>query len=346
MSYLPVPLPHPLNSRPFLVTELPPAGISPHRVRRDDMTRVGPGAYCLKEVELTHDSVAWARAARWHGCAISGVSAARIYGMPLPHWLHEDDPLAPTHFIRVRDGTQPASHDIVLSRATVHEADVHTFQRFGHEQKSAASPPPVSIVTRARTWLSLARVVPFDALVAIADHLIRLPRPQFEDGRTEPYATLDELRELLDRYRTMTGVGIASRALDLARVGSDSVPETRARLGFYAAHLPEPALNTPLYTPRGVLVSIPDYSWTEHRVVGEYDGSHHRELATFTADRDKDAMYRSLGITALRLYSTDLPPMRTSESEARVLERLASCRAVSMAARALDQAKGRPHRSE
>lgn len=307
-------------------------------MRRDDMARIAPGVYCLKDVECTHDSVAWARAARWSGCAVSGVSAARIYGMPLPHWLHEDDPLTPTHLIDLGRGTQPRSDDMVLSRATVQAADVRQFHHFAHPRKSGAAPPRAHIVTRARAWLSLARVVPFDILVAIADHLIRRPRPQFENGRTKPYATLDELRDLLGRHRGVAGAGIAKRALELARVGSDSVPETRARLGFHAAHLPEPELNTPLHTSHGTFVSVPDFTWRQHGVVGEYDGAHHRELSTFTADRDKDATYRNMGITVIRLYSTDLPALCGYHTEAMTLERLASCRAVDMAAKALDRA--------
>ncbi|WP_154605673.1 MULTISPECIES: hypothetical protein [Arthrobacter] len=35
-----------------------------------------------------------------------------------------------------------------------------------------------------------------DELVVVADHFIRIPRPEFE-GRTEPYATLEELAVML-----------------------------------------------------------------------------------------------------------------------------------------------------
>ena len=191
------------------------------------------------------------------------------------------------------------------------------------------------IMTRPRTWLSLATVVPFDFLVAIAEHLIRVPRPQFEKGRTEPYSSAAELGQLLERYKGVKGVAIARRALRLARMGADSVQETRARAAFAASRLPAPELNLPVVLPGVGYVSTPDFWWPQLKVAAEYDGSHHRMLKTFTADRDKDEAYRSHGVSTVRLYATDLPAPRRGDSESVVMERLAGSRAVQLVAQLL-----------
>ncbi|MDV3296083.1 MAG: hypothetical protein LOY01_09745, partial [Brachybacterium paraconglomeratum] len=60
--------------------------------------------------------------------------------------------------------------------------------------------PTVRLTSRMRTFLDLGAQISVDALVAIGDHLVRRPRPQFE-GRAEPYVTLSELRAAVNMYR-------------------------------------------------------------------------------------------------------------------------------------------------
>ena len=100
----------------------------------------------------------------------------------------------------------------------------------------------VLITTRTRTWLDCARKMSVDELTVVADHLLRHPRPAFE-GRSEPYATPDQLTEMLDRHKGTPGIRKARLALEQARIGADSAPETRLRLALGRAGLPEPELN-------------------------------------------------------------------------------------------------------
>ncbi|RAN74455.1 hypothetical protein B5P43_28725 [Bacillus sp. SRB_336] len=129
------------------------------------------------------------------------------------------------------------------------------------------------ITTRARTWLDCSRRMGVEELVVVADHLLRIPRPEFE-GRTEPYATIDGLSLLLKRHKGTPGIQKARAALELARVGSDSAPETRLRLAMGVAGLPEPDINVRVALANGK-TRTPDASFPAYRVAVEYDGGTH-----------------------------------------------------------------------
>jgi hypothetical protein len=75
-----------------------------------------------------------------------------------------------------------------------------------------------------------------DELTVVADHLLRRPRPEFE-GRSAAHATRDELADMLDRHKGTPGIRKARLALDQARVGADSAPETRLRLALGKTHM-------------------------------------------------------------------------------------------------------------
>jgi hypothetical protein len=96
----------------------------------------------------------------------------------------------------------------------------------------------------------LARIPDLVDLVVIADHLVRIPRPEFED-RTEPYATIDSLTRLPAGHRGKRGIRKARAALELCRIGADSPPETRLRPALHRAGLPEPQVNAPLLDAAG-----------------------------------------------------------------------------------------------
>ena len=144
------------------------------------------------------------------------------------------------------------------------------------------------ITSRVRTWLDCARRMSFDELTVVADHLLRVPRPEFET-RSEPYATPEDLADMLDRHKGTPGIRKARLALDLARIGSDSAPETRLRLALENAGLPEPHLNAPTELRAGV-VRQPDLAYPEQKVAVEYDGEGHSEAAQIVRDiaREED----------------------------------------------------------
>lgn len=165
------------------------------------------------------------------------------------------------------------------------------------------------ITSRARTWLDCARKMSIDELTVVADHLLRLPRPDFE-GRSEPYATREDLEDMLDRHKGTPGIRKARLALEQARPGSDSAPETRLRLALECAGLPEPQLNVPVELGAGV-VRQPDLSYRDQRVAVEYDGEGHSEAAQIVRDIAREEDFARAGWTVVRISK------RHMENEAR-----------------------------
>ncbi|MEO6531235.1 MAG: DUF559 domain-containing protein [Specibacter sp.] len=157
------------------------------------------------------------------------------------------------------------------------------------------------ITTRARTWLDCARRMSVDELVVAADHLIRIPRTAFE-GRSLPYATLQELATLLERHRGTPGIVKAREALELARVGADSPQETKLRLACGRSGLPEPLLNVPTPLLDGV-ERTPDQSYPEFKVAAEYDGGTHNDPKQVERDVRRAEDYEQAGWIEVRIMN-------------------------------------------
>ncbi|MCD5342665.1 hypothetical protein LR392_10570 [Arthrobacter sp. AK04] len=148
-----------------------------------------------------------------------------------------------------------------------------------------------------------------EELTVVADHLLRIPRPDFE-GRSKPHAARDDLEEMLDRHKGTPGIRKARVALDRARVGSDSAPETRLRLALEDAGLPEPLLNVPTQLHAAV-VRQPDLSYPEQKVAVEYDGEGHSEAAQIVRDIAREEDFARTGWMLVRISK------RHMENEAR-----------------------------
>ena len=155
------------------------------------------------------------------------------------------------------------------------------------------------LTSRVRTWLDISRRMSIDELTVVADHLIRRPRPELE-RRSEAYASIADLAEMLDRHKGTPGIRKARLALEQARVGADSAPETRLRLALARAGLPEALLNAPTELRDGV-VRQPDLSYPSDRVAAEYDGDGHSEAGQVIRDIARDEDFSLAGWTLVRL---------------------------------------------
>ncbi|WP_307026199.1 hypothetical protein [Arthrobacter globiformis] len=155
------------------------------------------------------------------------------------------------------------------------------------------------VTSRLRTWLDIARKMSVEELTVVADHLLRFPRPEFE-ARDEPHSTLEQLADMLDRHKGTPGIRKARLALDLARVGADSAPETRLRLSLEQAGLPEPQLNVRTELGSGV-VRQPDIGYPEQRVAVEYEGEGHSEAEQIVRDIAREEDYGRGGWLLVRI---------------------------------------------
>ncbi|MFP5311497.1 MAG: endonuclease domain-containing protein [Actinomycetes bacterium] len=162
----------------------------------------------------------------------------------------------------------------------------------------------IHISTPARTWLDLCRVLPLEHVVAIGDQLVRQPHDGLE-LRTTPWATIQELRDMLKRHPKLQGIVKARAAIELIRVGADSAPETFLRLALVDAGLPEPELQVRIvagdpYSPAA------DLGYRSRRIAIQYDGGHHLTREQQSRDNHRDACFHSAGWHYLKFNADDL----------------------------------------
>ncbi|MFC0674149.1 hypothetical protein [Brachybacterium hainanense] len=292
MARIPRPLPAPLSSRVFTRAEARELGVPPSRLRRKDLRRLGSGLYVAAGCRVTElemaSAVTWGRPE----LVVSGASAARIWDFPLPAELEagsDEDAAARRLEVTVpRSGLRPTTSGLRVRTASLPSAAV----RFLGD---------VPITTRTQTWVDLAGRLTDLQLTAIGDHFVRRPRPGLEGGRTGPWASLQELRMVVERNAGRPGIVQMRRVLDRVRVGADSPMETELRLALEDAGLPEAQLNLPLLGPRGESLHEPDLQWPTWRVACEYEGAGHRTAAQMRRDIDRAERLRRIGWIEVRV---------------------------------------------
>jgi hypothetical protein len=117
------------------------------------------------------------------------------------------------------------------------------------------------LTTVARTVVDLARSLPFEAAVVVADAALASERTDAE-----------ELKSCLRRMPAVPGAARGARVLRFADGRSESVGETRSRVLMARLGLPTPDLQVELREGSGRFVGRCDFAWADDRTVGEFDG--------------------------------------------------------------------------
>ncbi len=237
--------------------------------------------------------------------AFSHVTAARLWGMPLP--LRDSD--LPLHVVAL-DG-----------RPTMTRRDVIAWAR--------DVPPPVvlrgrlPVLTPAETWVSLATMTPRrggvvsrEWLTAIGDFLVSGERGAW--GRTAPLTELDELAAAVDRHGARRGVASLRWALERIRRPVDSPPETFLRLALIGHGLEEPAVQVPVRTVMGVRHA--DLGYPAAGLLLEYLGDVHRvSKERWRQDLTRVQLFEDAGYRTIMIGADDL----RGGARERLLERVA-----------------------
>ncbi|MBW0116584.1 hypothetical protein [Pseudonocardia abyssalis] len=117
------------------------------------------------------------------------------------------------------------------------------------------------VTTPARTVTDVARTVPFEQAVVVADAalaMLPLDRPALLAAQT--------------RAELWRGAPQALRAIRFADGGAGSPGESRSRVAMHRAGLPPPVLQYEIRTGDGAVVGRVDFAWPQLRTVGEFDG--------------------------------------------------------------------------
>lgn len=140
-----------------------------------------------------------------------------------------------------------------------------------HVHTAALDPSEVVVIggmpvtSLARTVADLARMLPFEQAVVIADSAMFYRRPD----RVTPA----DLVAALDRSPRRPGTRAARRVIAFASGLSESVGESRSRVAIAAAGLPPPVLQWEVHAAAtGAFIGRVDVGWPQLRTVGEFDG--------------------------------------------------------------------------
>ncbi|MDM7891978.1 endonuclease domain-containing protein [Curtobacterium caseinilyticum] len=216
------------------------------------------------------------------GQFVSHLSAAVLWGLPLPHGCQGDDPV---HVTSLRPAAQMRRTGVVGHRTTEDRARV--VQRWGM---------PTS--TPATAWVECGSVLGLDDLVVLGDAVLA--------GRAHP-TTVQDLATALAARSRCPGAGTLRAALALVRPGSGSPQETRARLGIVRGGLPEPELQVEIRDEHGRFIGRADLAYRRERIVIEYEGDQHRtDRAQWESDLRRYRAFGRLGWAVLRWSRSDV----------------------------------------
>lgn len=282
------PLPAHLEAVPFTVAEARAANLSRGRLRSSDLASAGRLLYLPVGRDFQLPAMARALSAATPGAWISHVTAAELLGLWLPPWLQDSRDL---HLSKPRALPQVRRKGVVGHTVLAYQDETMDWQG-------------IRISTASRTWLDLCRQLPMEHVVAMGDQLVRQPYDGLE-LRTKPWATVQELREMLKRHPKMQGIVKARAAVELIRVGADSAPETFLRLALVDAGLPEPELQVRVdagnpHSPAA------DLGYGRRRIGIQYDGGHHLTREQQSRDNRRDACFHSAGWQYFKFNADDL----------------------------------------
>ena len=153
----------------------------------------------------------------------------------------------------------------------------------------------VRLTSGAQTFLDLAAGLPPAELVAVGDALLR-------SGHLTPA----QLSDRLARAARVRGVVRARDCAPMLSPQSASRPESLVRYWLTTSPLPEPQLQVPVHDRWGQVVAHGDVGYPEWRVLLEYEGRQHADVAQFGRDVDRYSLMAADGWLVLRFAARHL----------------------------------------
>ncbi|PZE74734.1 endonuclease domain-containing protein [Curtobacterium sp. MCBD17_019] len=281
MTRTPARLPDPFLGQAFHTADAVRNGVTPGRLRREDLAAPTRGVRVPAELDLADLSARVAAfglvlGERHH---FSHTTALALWELPLPPWVVSD---ATVHVSTVGDGPVMRRTGVVGHRVSPPFADV----------VACAGLPASSPVA---AWCESAGLLAERDLVVIGDHLVAraLADPEQLERRS---------RERRSRWARRLRA-----AAHRVRLGSESPMETLIRLVIVDAGFPEPQLNTDVHSPAGRFLGRVDLAYPDLRIGVEYDGEHHRtDRATWQHDATRSNGFVSAGWLILHVTARDV----------------------------------------
>ena len=211
---------------------------------------------------------------------LAGLSAARIWQLPLPPWIGMQTPdrfavaVAP-------DANRPRRKDVRGCRVQLPPQHVTRVQG-------------LAVTTPARTWLDCSQHVPIAHLIAMGDAVL-----------ARRLATSEDLGQVVRWARRRRGVVNARMALPLLDPRSGSPGESLARAYLVLAGLARPCCNLDIVED-GEWLARADLAWPAARLIVEYDGIVHLTEAQRRRDAARRNLLQAAGWHVITLTAADL----------------------------------------
>lgn len=274
---------------PFTRHQAPDLGISLYRLRTDSRyLQLYRGVWIDTRPETSVPAPLWAdhewllRQTHLQGLlqldaeiAASNVTAARLYGLPLPSRIDE-------HSLHVvtSPNTAKARQGVVSHR---------------YQELKTSNFFELPLISVPQLFLELAPLLTIEELTTLGDAAI---------GRWHagPLTSISALRREVAARDRIYGRHTAEKALELMRGNVDSPRETWLRLWLISQGFPEPAVHPAIACPLVNAVLHPDLGYPNKKVAIEYEGDHHRSSdEQFATDNSRLAAMAAEGWTVLRV---------------------------------------------
>lgn len=296
------PLPFPLSLGPFAFAEATAAGVARSRLGAVDVRHPHHDVYVPAggDVPSLRERCDALRATLGEYHVFSHLTAARLWGIPLPFPEAPDEPLHVT---------------ALAARAPTRRPGV-----VGWETEDAETDRTlfggVPMVTPAPLWCQLSvpgatgvdvetgrkRSLSRQWLVAVGDYLLSGPR---RGGRRHPLCTRPELAAALRAHRGKRGAKALNWAWHRLRTPVDSPRESLLRLALVEHGLPEPQVQVPVMTAAGLRHA--DLGYPQARLLIEYHGDHHRtDRQQWREDLSRRQLFEDAGYRVIEVTAGDL----------------------------------------
>lgn len=287
-----IPLPESFQGVPFSRRAALHGGITDKRLRARDLRAEFHGIRAHEDVatDVTWRCFAYTKRIR-PGNMISHLTAARLYGLPLPLYVRFDDAI---HVCSPAEVTPPygagvRGHRLANEKWRLRDLVIRDGPTGEMFVLPVASPELV--------WAQLASILDTADLVAVGDAIL---------AGGLPLATISELTSIAALFSRNRGASQMTAAMPRLRVGARSRTETLTRLMIVDAGLPEPELNMVVHDLQGDEIAMADLVWSRYRTLSEYEGDGHRSPGKFRSDITRFERYADNDWSALRVHADDL----------------------------------------
>lgn len=271
------------------------AGVGRGRANAADLHRPFPGVRA-KEIAETFLQRAESFAPRMRdGHRYCGVTAARVWGLPLPWRWTASEPLdvgVPAHAAPPR---VPGVHG---RRVAEDRAQTYTVG-------GLRTMDPVSTVALLAPRLNV------EQLVMMLDAIVT-PSQRYPGLRmVRPFLSIEGIRAQIDALGAFPGVRKTRDALELVRAGVDSPKETQARIAILDAGLPEPVVQHAVRDGSRLVATV-DLAYPGLKIAIEYEGDGHRtDRDQWRIDIRRQRRLEELGWVVIRMTELDLTTGRS-----------------------------------